>query len=73
MMDTDDEEEIDIVECLRQSAEICVRKDGDDPMPELSNMLHEAADEIGRLRAQIAAWEMHARHHGCVPDLKFNS
>lgn len=31
-----------------------------------SSLALEAATEIGRLRAQIAAWEAHARLHGCV-------
>ena len=28
--------------------------------------------EVGRLRAQLNAWEAHARRHGCVEDLKLN-
>ena len=67
----------DIVERLREWAEEDVRAIARD-MPTMGlkiepgdietwgDLMDEAADEIGKLRAQINAWEAHARQHGCL-------
>ena len=55
MADLEDED-VDIVDCLRDAAKVCARPaddGGGESMPETADMFNEAADEIEALRRML--------------------